>query len=278
MISLSDFFENNLNFSSIDEYILESESGLDWNILTKLYSIFSPTYDEDKIIKFISHQLELIDDIIIENDSYGNIYVTKGNNESYPCLISHLDQRQKSVGNNFKIIKNNGEYSGKSDRGYEGLGADDKNGIFLCLEALKNFDVLKVIFLKDEETKEKGSKYADLSFFDNCRYVLDIDRKGNSDFVIMSKGIELCSQEFVDDIIPIQFGYNISLNGLTSNSHTLKKKGLDKSIVLISCGYYSCHTRYEKSNKKDIVKCWNFIKYIINHCKKIYYHKNDKFD
>lgn len=259
---------------SLVEFIRESKTELDWDILTKLYSIYAPTYDEQEMIGFVYTQLHSIDGLDIKEDSYGNIYVIKGNSKTYPCLISHVDQRQKKIGDNFEVINNQGEYSGRSDRGFEGLGADDKNGIFLCLTVLKKFDNIKIVFFKDEETKEKGSKYADLSFFKNCRYVLDIDRKGNSDFVVMSKGLELCSKEFIDDISPAKFGYNVSLNGCTSNSHTLKKLGLDKSIALISCGYYSFHTRFETSNKKDILKCWDFLNHIINNCNKTYSHTN----
>lgn len=37
-------------------------------------------------------------------------------------------------------------------RRFENPGADDKNGIFICLECLKKYDTIKIAFFREEET------------------------------------------------------------------------------------------------------------------------------
>ena len=64
-----------------------------------------------------------------------------------------------------------------------GLGADDKNGLFIALECLASYDAIKCAFFVGEEIGCKGSGAVDISFFDDCRYCIQIDRRGNSDMV-----------------------------------------------------------------------------------------------
>jgi putative aminopeptidase FrvX len=47
-------------------------------------------------------------ELFIEEDTHGNIYVTKGKADLYPCIVSHLDQVHKFAPN--KTIIKNGDY------------------------------------------------------------------------------------------------------------------------------------------------------------------------
>lgn len=79
---------------------------LDWRLLKRLYSIHSPSGKEDKMIKFlISYIQSLPGDIKLGKDAYGNLYAMKGKSETYPCVVSHLDQVQRIHSKDFKAIE-----------------------------------------------------------------------------------------------------------------------------------------------------------------------------
>ena len=104
-------------------------------LLKKLYKVYSPSGKERAMIKFIWNYTKRIPGIKIETDITGNLYITKGEAESYPCIVAHLDQVQRLHSKDFMTVET-GEiifgYSSRNKR-LEGLGADDKNGIWICL-------------------------------------------------------------------------------------------------------------------------------------------------
>lgn len=77
--------------------------------------------------------------------------MVKGESESYPCLVSHIDQVSHCKhSKDFKAVETREVIFGYSpkNRRFENLGADDKNGVFICLECLKKYDSMKVVFLE----------------------------------------------------------------------------------------------------------------------------------
>ena len=116
---------------------------IDWRLLKKLYAIHSPSGKENKMIKFlVSYLKSLPDDIKLGKDAYGNLYARKGESESYPCIVAHLDQVQHSHSKDFRAIETRDiifGYSAKNHQ-FEGPGAEEKNGIFIAIEALKMSD------------------------------------------------------------------------------------------------------------------------------------------
>ena len=149
----------------------------------------------------------------------GNVYVTKGvpkNGKPYPCLVAHTDTV-------FKIIPYKDREVRRSDDGkwyavdnatwrvdkdgqawvdYTGLGGDDKCGIFLALNAMRRFAAIKCAFFRDEEVGCQGSAVAKMEFFNDCAFVLQGDRKGNTDFVDRIWG-PLSSPEFMAAVRPL---------------------------------------------------------------------------
>ena len=195
-------------------------------LLKKLYSIYSPSGKEQKMVRFLCSYINgLPGEISLEKDSFGNLYVTKGSGESYPCLVSHLDQVSHCRhSKDFRAVEAKGILFGysPSKRRFENLGADDKNGIFICLECLRKYDVLKVVFFREEETGCRGSSRAYMSFFDDVRFVVQPDRKGNSDLITAISFTELCSGEFIREAAPEKWGYAEN-NGLMTDVLTLKE-------------------------------------------------------
>lgn len=85
-------------------------------LLKRLYSIYSPSGKEQKMVKFLcSYIRQLSGNISVSKDEFGNLYVVKGEAESYPCLVSHIDQvshckhsrilRQWRQGKSYSVIR-----------------------------------------------------------------------------------------------------------------------------------------------------------------------------
>ena len=195
-------------------------------------------------------------------------------NSDYPCIIAHLDQVQEHHPTDFIAIETRDLIFGYSPKKKKfcGLGADDKNGIWLALKCLQRFDEIKVAFFVGEEVGCIGSSKANMDFFDDCRFVIQPDRRGSQDLVTSISGLTLCSDEFIKDIQPQMFGYT-ETDGLMTDIEQLKEQGLDVSCINLSCGYYEPHTDNEYTDKNDLLNCLRFIEHIITNCKKTYRHE-----
>ena len=248
---------------------------MNMQLLKRLYNIYSPSGKEQKMVKFLcSYIRQLPGNISVSKDKFGNLYVVKGKAETYACLVSHIDQVSYCKhSKDFKALETRDiifGYSPKNKR-FENLGADDKNGVFICLECLKKYDSIKVVFFREEETGCRGSSEAAMSFFDDVRFVIQPDRKGNSDLITNISYSELCSEKFLEEVEPEKWGYREE-NGLMTDVLTLKENGLGVSCINVSCGYYNPHTDEEVTVKKDLMKSLSFIEHIIEDCTDVYPH------
>lgn len=62
-------------------------------LLKRLYSIYSPSGKEQRMMNFLSTYIRTLSgNISLTQDRYGNLYAVKGKNDTYPCLVSHTDQ------------------------------------------------------------------------------------------------------------------------------------------------------------------------------------------
>lgn len=247
---------------------------LDWRLLKKLYSIHSPSGKEDCMKNFLISYLKSLPGVKLGKDSYGNLYAWKGESETYPCIVAHLDQVQRNHPRDFRAIETRDIIFGFSAKEHSicGLGADDKNGIIICIEALKKYDCMKVVFFKEEETGCHGSSRAEMKFFEDCRYVIQCDRRGNSDLITNIGCSDLCSEKFIQNIDPEKWGYKEE-NGMMTDVEALKERGLSVSAINMSCGYYNPHTDEEITVKRDLEKCWKFVQHIIEDCTETYPHE-----
>ena len=229
-----------------------------------LYNISSPSGKEGKIAGFIIGELRRMG-IPFRQDRYGNIYAVKGNRESYPCVVAHMDEvhRRKTGSYAAHLVADSMivGYDHKRKR-MTGIGADDKNGIWICLKCLEDFKAVKCAFFVQEEIGCIGSGHADMSFFSDCRFVIQCDRKGNGDMVTQINGMRLCSNEFISAVDPRKYGYKPA-QGLATDVAALKRNGLEVSCVNLSCGYYEPHTDNEYTVLADLCKCYRFVRHII---------------
>jgi tripeptide aminopeptidase len=214
----------------------------------------------------------------------GNVYVTKGEPTSagYPCIVSHTDTVHDIIPDDYYSVgydeKNSIIYAYDfSKRNFTGIGGDDKVGIYIALAVVRDFPSIKACFFRDEEIGCVGSALADLSFFDDCMYILQCDRKGNADFVTSISGTEISSKDFQSDILEIvnQYGYKFHTGGLTDvGKLTAREVGI--SCANMSCGYHNPHSTDEVIDVDDVNNTMDMVYEIIKKLNKKYPHKPEK--
>lgn len=254
-------------------------------LLRSLYEIASPSANEHAMIRFIVSELEKIPNIKYCVDRHRNIYAVKGNSDTYPCIVSHTDEvHWRKKGYEVITLKDNiicGYNNLTHD--FAGIGADDKNGIWICLKCLEKYDTLKCVFFADEERGGIGSGNAFMKFFNDCRFVIECDRRGNKDIIISADGVRLCSEEFIKAIRGKRFRYRRAA-GMLTDVLVLKQKRLKVSCINLSCGYYNPHTNHEITDFSDLKNCLDFVCHIIEECTDVYKHsyvkskKNHTYD
>jgi len=193
----------------------------------------------------------------------GNVYVTKGESNLYPCMVAHTDTVHAIVPDNqyevhefdnkllaFNPVKND----------FTGVGGDDKVGIYIALCALRDFPVMKAAFFTDEEIGCIGSGKAKMDFFKDCTLALQCDRKGNDDFIMYAGGTELYSEAFSAAVAPIikDYGYAEEY-GMMTDVMQLKENGLDICCANMSCGYYNPHSKDEFIEIDDMYNCMAMV-------------------
>lgn len=206
-------------------------------------------------------------------DEFGNIFITKiplnsysnphSNSypNSYPCIVAHMDTVHEVYGNGIVPIEIDGKITGFNAETMQqtGIGGDDKCGIWAALKSLERLNRCKIAFFVDEEIGCHGSGNADLEFFQDCRFILQADRRGNSDFVNNING-PISSREFQEDISPIiqKYGYSFC-DGMMTDVEALSDNGVGVSCANISAGYYNPHTDYEYISIEDLDRVVSLI-------------------
>lgn len=248
-------------------------------LLKKLYEIHALSGKEKKIRNFIKGYIfENIPGVEITGDKAGNLFITKGQADTYPCIVAHLDQVQRLHSKDFRAIETDDVIFGysPSNRRQEGLGADDKNGIWVALQCLMKYETLKIAFFVSEEIGCVGSSSADITFFNDCRFVIQPDRRGYSDVITQISWEPLCCEQFLSEIQPGKFGYKPT-DGLMTDILALRENGLEISCINLSCGYYEPHTDCEFTVKSDLKKCLEYVQFIIEYCTGVYHHEVQAF-
>ena len=235
-------------------------------LLQLLYKISSKSGMEDMIKSFILDYLSDVD-MVIKTDDIGNLFITKGLAESYPCVAAHLDEIHSPCQREV-VVDEDVIYTVDRLWNRVGCGADDKNGLWIIMNLLKTEPVLKAaLFVQEERDGElagcRGARACDLSFFDDVRYVIECDRKGSSDAVSIGKGETLlCDLDFIPQSILQKYGYEMVKGGKTDVVE-LKMRGLNIPVCNVSCGYYEAHKNSEYTKFSELQNCLLFVQEII---------------
>lgn len=235
-------------------------------LLSQLYKIISKSGAEDRVKSFVLDCLK-DEQMTVETDEIGNLFITKGKADSYPCLAAHLDEIHAPCEREV-IVEEDKVFTVNRLWNRVGCGADDKNGLWVIINLLHTEPVLKVaMFVQEERDGDlagcRGARACDLSFFNDVRYVLECDRKGCSDVVQIGKGETiLCEPDFIPMEILQKYGYEMVHGGKTDVVE-LKMRGLDRPVCNIGCGYYDAHKNSEYTMFSQLQNCLAFVKEIL---------------
>lgn len=193
-------------------------------------------------------------------DRLGNIYVTKGVAEWYPCFVAHTDTVHE-INHNLTVIETNDngnliltgidKVTGKPS----GIGGDDKCGVYLCLEMLDHFDNVKVALFVSEEIGCIGSKEADKEFFSNVGYAIQYDSPEGNSMSMSLMGMDLFDKEdgFGQKVSPLILEHGIDYwarHPFTDVKELLQK--FNFSCLNLAAGYYRMHSSNEYVVVNDV--------------------------
>jgi len=231
---------------------------LNKNLLKKVLSIQTTSKDDVKMRSFVK-SFAKEKNLPITEDDYGNLFITKGESKKgYPCMVSHMDTVHKIL-SDFTVFEHKDSLFAYSADGCHqvGIGGDDKVGVYACLQALIDFPVVKTAFFRDEEIGCLGSTKADMSYFDDCNFVIMLDRRENKDFSINAAGVQLSSKEFRTSIKHLlrKWRFKETITSIT-DVMKLKQRGLSVCATNIACGYYFPHFDYEVVIMSDVDRAY----------------------
>jgi len=236
-------------------------------LLQELYQIHSPSGKEYPLVAFVCQYVkEHIPEAQVRLDSWGNIYITKGDApKGYPTLCCHLDQVQKLHSDDFKVVQTPEMIYGYSEanKRREGLGADDKNGVWICLRCLEECPCLKIFMAVMEEKGMFGSKNADMSFFDDSLYVIEPDSPEGSNVKHDLREIPCSSEDFIHAAAPEEHGFKV-VAGKGTDLLALKMNGLQVSCMNVAAGYYHPHKDDEYTLIADLLQSLDYVKFIVS--------------
>lgn len=191
---------------------------------------------------------------IVNDDGY--IYA-KGTN---PVLLTaHMDTVHK------ELVKNYYEYYEKETDHHiisspQGIGGDDRCGIYMILEIIKEHKP-SILFCEDEEIGGIGSrKFCKTEFImelSELNYLIELDRANGEDVVFYDCG----NPEFTNFILE-NTGYGEAL-GSFSDISNLSPECMIASVNL-SCGYYNAHTTSEYVIMEEMLNTIKVVKELLS--------------
>lgn len=198
-----------------------------------------------------------------KKDEYGNLYITKGQADLYPCIVAHVDINQ-DYKEDYDILIGTKHIVGYDNvRGEQcGLGFDDKVGVYFAMVMLINSNIpnLKVFLSKDEEIGCKGTKRAKMKFFKNCSLLIQLDRRSDyNDISESTNGVDVVSEEFMLAMQELNHKYSYDWEHCVyTDVGELKRQGVECVAFNISCGYFNEHCDNEVLSKDHFVNAINY--------------------
>lgn len=165
------------------------------------------------------------------------------NKNSKKLLVAHLDTVHTLLPT--KIYNKNNILSCN-----EGIGGDDRCGVFIILELIKELDNIDVLFTQDEEVGGIGASdfckfFTNNNLAENYDYIVEFDRCGNNDAVFYQ-----CANENFINFITENSLFKLAHGSFSDIS--IIAPYLKKCAVNLSSGYYKAHCKNEYISLKDV--------------------------
>lgn len=243
-----------------------TKSYSEFDLLVKLYTINSKSGDESHILSFISSYLKSRG-ILYSTDRKGQIFTHhKDYDPDKPLLVAHTDQVQctsPSKASDFLI-----EGNIISAPGF-GLGADDKNGVWIILTLLSHSRSsgssgvpFNFLFSTGEEIASFNAEEALKEMIRRGKgktpsFALVLDRRGSGDIIGWKN--KYCSKEFEKAVYEFssEKGYGFKpVRGVFSDADCLS---FYLNCVNLSVGYENAHTSDERTDLRALRHSRKFV-------------------
>ena len=179
--------------------------------------------------------------------NYGNVIEGDGyvyHKGTFPVLLcAHMDTVHKEIPRT--MVYANGTLSSP-----QGIGGDDRCGIYMIFKILKKYDC-SVVFLEDEEVGCVGAKKFAASSIckeikkeNKLKYIIEFDRKGNNHAVTYD-----CDNKEFNEFITKEF-FKKEYGTCSDISYIAPELGV--AAVNLSCGYYKEHKIEEWVNLEEM--------------------------
>lgn len=227
------------------------------NLLKRLLAVPSYSRQEHRMVEFIMEHVRQRGPKRcgrVWADRWNNIYVRKGTTEPIPLACAHLDTVCDWA--HVQIAEQDGLLVGYGpDGNRSGIGADDKCGVYTCLELLERFDNLAVTLFAQEEIGYVGARNADAAFFDTVGSIVEFDAPATGLVSYSAGGQRLFENdgEFIQNALPVlrRFGFARFQHHPFTDVTGLRQR-FPISCLNVSCGYYDWHTNHEFVNLCDV--------------------------
>ncbi len=183
----------------------------------------------------------------ITTDAWNNVFIRKGGLGVVPCVAAHIDTVHPP--RPVEIVQQDGILFGFDERRQRtGIGADDKAGVYICLELLERLDDIAVALFAAEEIGCVGASNAPAAWFGDVGYVVEYDCPGQGLLSYTSSGVRLFANdgEFIQMAMPA-----LQTHELTRFQHhpysdvMALRQRFDFSCLNLSCGYHNWHRSHE---------------------------------
>lgn len=224
-------------------------------ILKNLLAVPTVSYNEQPMVDWLVHYItHNIPGAAVTVDAFRNVYVSKGTAEFSPCVSAHIDTVQPH--RQVEIVERNGHLIGFDAHGTQvGIGADDKAGIFVCLNLLHRFEHIRAVFFATEECGCVGARKADAAFFAGIAYLMEFDCPSRNMMSYSSGGVRLFANDgdFIKTALPAlqRHGTILWQHHPYSDVMAIRER-FPISCLNLSCGYYNWHAPNEFISLRDV--------------------------
>lgn len=171
---------------------------------------------------------------IIHNEN-GFLYLEPKVNAVPICLVAHMDTVHKEQPREFVIEKHPNQTVLSSP---QGIGGDDRCGIYMIVSLLDAGYRPHVIFVEDEEIGCVGARLFAGSTYPSkmeINFIVELDRRGSNDAVYYD-----CDVPEFEEFITQTTGFKTAEGSFTDICKIAPEVGV--AAVNLSCGYYKEHS------------------------------------
>lgn len=217
-------------------------------LFKRLLEVPTTSWHEQPLVEWlVRYVINNLKGVTITVDAHRNICLSKGNPRHAPGVAAHIDSVQPL--RHVDVVEEGDRLIAFDEENHQvGFGADDKAGVYVCLELLRRAKDIRVIFFATEEQGCRGARAADASFFNDLGYLIEYDCPSRNMLSYTCSGVRLFANggDFIKAAFPILQKFGTTLwQGHPYTDVMVVRERFPISCLNLSCGYYNWHAPNE---------------------------------